>query len=98
MSSSHRIERDRGIKEARQQMTLLREKWPFAFPEKRQEVRLLVLGAAREIAAAMGWSLPYTLRTLITFSIRDRSRLRSDLTPRDLSQAFCGTTLHLGRK
>jgi hypothetical protein len=39
-------------------MTLLREKWPFAFPEKHQEVRPLVLGAAREIAAAMGWSLP----------------------------------------
>jgi hypothetical protein len=64
MSSSHRIERDRGIKEARQQITLLREKWPFAFPEKRQEVRPLVLGAAREIAAAMGWSLPYTLGVL----------------------------------
>jgi sRNA-binding protein len=64
MSSSHRIERDRGIKEARQQMTLLREKWPFAFPEKHQEVRPLVLGAAREIAAAMGWSLPYTLGVL----------------------------------
>jgi hypothetical protein len=28
---------------------------------KHQEVRPLVLGAAREIAAAMGWSLPYTL-------------------------------------
>jgi hypothetical protein len=32
MTSPYRIERDRGTKEARQQLAVLREKWPFAFP------------------------------------------------------------------
>ena len=51
--SSNGIERNRGTKEFRQQIAVLRGKWPLAFP-----------GAAHEIAAVMGWSLPYTLGVL----------------------------------
>jgi hypothetical protein len=39
-------------------------KWPVAFPVKDQDVRPLAIGAASEIAAAMGWSFPYTLGVL----------------------------------
>jgi sRNA-binding protein len=64
MTSPYRIERDRGTKESRQQLAALREKWPLAFPVQHQDVRPLALGAPGEIAAAMGWSLPYTLGVL----------------------------------
>jgi sRNA-binding protein len=64
MTSPYRIERDRGTKEARQQLAVLREKWPLAFPVEHQDVRPLAMGAARQVAAAMDWSLPYTLGVL----------------------------------
>src|SRR5580693_6884088 len=64
MSSEHHIDRKRGTKDARQQLALLREKWPVAFPAEPQSVRPLAIGAAGEIASAMGWSLPYTLGVL----------------------------------
>ena len=65
MTSPYRIERDRGTKEYRHQFAVLREKWPPAFPVKDQDVRPLAIGAPGEIAAAMGWSLPYTLGVLV---------------------------------
>src|SRR6516162_2684858 len=61
---SYRIERDRGIKEYRQQLAQLREKWPLAFPVNDKDIRPLTVDATREIAAAKGWSLPYTLGVL----------------------------------
>jgi hypothetical protein len=64
MTSPYRIERDRGTKEARQQLAVLREKWPLAFPVQHQDVRPLAMGVARQVAAAMCWSLPYTLGVL----------------------------------
>jgi sRNA-binding protein len=64
MSSQYRIERERGTQESREQLAVLREKWPLALPVKHQDVRPLAIGAAREIAAAMGWPLPYTLGVL----------------------------------
>jgi sRNA-binding protein len=64
MTSPYRIERDRGTKEARQQLAVLRGKWPLAFPVEHQDVRPLAMGAARQVVAAMGWSLPYTLGVL----------------------------------
>ena len=64
MASRYRIERDRGLKEASQQLAALREKWPLAFPLIDQDVRPVTMGAAREIAATMGWPLPYTLGVL----------------------------------
>jgi hypothetical protein len=45
-----------------QQLSVLREKWPVAFPVKDQDVRPLAIGAASEIATAMGWSLPLHAR------------------------------------
>jgi sRNA-binding protein len=69
MSSIYQIERNRGTKEARQQLAVLREKWPLAFPAKDRDARPLAVGAAREIAAAMGWSLPYTLGVLVRWKM-----------------------------
>ena len=51
-------------KESAQQFAVLREKWPLAFPVKHQDVRPLAIGTTGEIAATMGWSLPYTLGVL----------------------------------
>src|SRR5580700_3786577 len=64
MASTYGAERARGKKEARQQLAAIRERWPLAFPTTNQDVRPLSIGAAREIAAAMGWPLPYTLGVL----------------------------------
>jgi sRNA-binding protein len=72
-------ERGRGAKESRQQLELLREKWPLAFPVKPREVRPLAIDAAREIAAVMGWSVPYTLGVL---------------TPWKMAPAYCQSILH----
>jgi len=62
--ATYRIERDRGSTESAQQLAVLREKWPLAFPVEHQDVRPLAMGVARQVAAAMGWSLPYTLGVL----------------------------------
>ena len=64
MTSPYRIERERGTKEARQQLAVLRAKWPLAFPVQHQDVRPLAMGVAHQVAAEMGWSLPYTLGVL----------------------------------
>jgi sRNA-binding protein len=64
MASPQTIERQRGIKEAGQQLGALREKWPLAFPVQAQDVRPLALGVAHQVVAEMGWSLPYTLSVL----------------------------------
>jgi len=61
MTSERLIDRKRGTRDARQQLALLREKWPVAFPAEPESVRPLAIGVAGEIASAMGWSLPYTL-------------------------------------
>jgi hypothetical protein len=50
MTSPYRIERDRGTKEARQQLAVLREKWPLAFPVRHQDIRPLAMGVARQVA------------------------------------------------
>jgi sRNA-binding protein len=64
MAPTYRVERDRGSKEFPQQLAVLRERWPLAFPTKHEDVRPLAMGVAREVAGAMGWSLPYTLGVL----------------------------------
>jgi hypothetical protein len=61
MTSPNQIERQRGIKDASQQLSVLREKWPLAFPVQAQDVRPLALGVAHQVAAGM---LPYTLSVL----------------------------------
>jgi sRNA-binding protein len=64
MSVTYRSERERGIKEYREQLVELRKKWPVAFPVHDQDVRPLAVKATHEIAAVMGWSYPYTLGVL----------------------------------
>jgi hypothetical protein len=62
MASPHTIERQRGAKEAGQQLAVLREKWPLAFPLR--DASPLALGSVGQIAEAMGWSIPYTIGVL----------------------------------
>ena len=64
MPSPHTIERQRGAKEASQQLAVLQEKWPLAFPVQHQDVRPLALGTVGQIAEAMGWTIPYTIGVL----------------------------------
>ena len=69
MPSTFQIERNRGSKEARQQLAVLRDKWPIAFPADAKDVRTLAISAAGEIAATMNWSLPYTLGVLASWKM-----------------------------
>src|ERR1700686_5643008 len=64
MTSPYRIERDRGTKEARQQLAVLRERWPLAFPVQHQDVHPLAMGVANQISETMGWSLSYSVGVL----------------------------------
>ena len=69
MASTYRMERDRGTKESSQQLAVLRDKWPLAFPVEPQGVRPLAIGAAGEIAAAMSWPLPDILGVLASWKM-----------------------------
>ena len=60
MTSPSGIERTRGAKESSQQLEVLRERWPLAFPIKHQDVRPLAASAVGVITATMGWSTGYT--------------------------------------
>ena len=53
MTSPSGIERTRGAKESSQQLEVLRERWPLAFPIKHQDVRPLAASAVGVIAATM---------------------------------------------
>jgi sRNA-binding protein len=64
MAPTYRVERDRGSKKFPQQLAVLRERWPLAFPAKHEDARPLGMGVGRQVAAAMSWSLPYTLGVL----------------------------------
>jgi hypothetical protein len=70
MASAHQTERNHGSNRAWRQITVLREKWPIAFPTHEHDVRLLAIGAVAEIAAAMNWSLPYTPDVLSRWKMR----------------------------
>jgi sRNA-binding protein len=56
---------NRGLQDSSSQFPALRERWPIAFPVKPHDVRPLALGAADEIAAAMGWSASYARGVLV---------------------------------
>jgi sRNA-binding protein len=71
MSSTYQIERNRGCKEFRLQLAVVRERWPLAFPAKDQDVRPLAIGTPSEIAAGMGWSIPYTLGVLAGWKLAE---------------------------
>jgi hypothetical protein len=67
MTSPYRIERERGTKESPQQIAVLREKWPLAFPVEHQDVRPLAMGAARQVASSRPCP-SFTLATASSFS------------------------------
>jgi sRNA-binding protein len=109
MSSTYRIERDRGVKEYRQQLTELRQKWPLAFPVHDEDVRPLAVDAAHEIAAVMGWSYPYTLGVLSRWKmaplycqavLSHDQRIALDGSPAEMVQAKARdlATKHLARR
>jgi sRNA-binding protein len=62
-------ERGRGIEESPNQITVLRERWPLAFPVKPHDIRPLAIGVVGEIAAAMGWSVSYTRGVLVRWKM-----------------------------
>jgi sRNA-binding protein len=66
---TYRSERDCGCKGFLQQLAVLRERWPLAFPTEHKDVRPLAMGVARQVAAEMGCSLPYTLGVLTRWKI-----------------------------
>jgi sRNA-binding protein len=49
------MERNRGLKESREQIKVLQDKWPAAFPKQASLVRPLANGTAKTIAEAFGW-------------------------------------------
>ena len=62
--TSPQIEQERGRKEAVQQLGVLQERWPLAFPVQAQDVRPLAMGVANQLAETMGWSLSYSVGVL----------------------------------
>ena len=72
----------RGASESRQQIELLRARWPKAFPSKGHEVRPLA-NAAPAIAEALGWSNAYA---------------RGVLSPWVLREAYCRAVLAHARR
>jgi hypothetical protein len=62
MSSIRKLERNRGLKESREQ--ILQDKWPAGFPKQASLVRPLANGTAKTIAEAFGWSVAYTRAVL----------------------------------
>jgi sRNA-binding protein len=60
----------RGAAESRQQIELLRARWPKAFPAKGHEVRPLA-NAAPAIAEALGWSNAYARGVLSPWVLRE---------------------------
>jgi sRNA-binding protein len=109
MSSTYRIERDRGIKEYWQQLAELRKKWPLVFPVNDQDVRPLAVDATHEIAAVMGWSYPYTLGVLSRWKMASvycqavlchHQRIALDGSPAEMVDAKAKglATKHLARR
>ena len=66
----HKSEAQRAYREARIAIALLQQRWPAAFPEEPQQVRPLITGLAPLIAAALGWSPPYTRAVLRVWKLR----------------------------
>jgi sRNA-binding protein len=109
MSSTYRIERDRGIKEYQQQLAELRQKWPLAFPINDRDVRPLAVDAAHLIAAVTGWSYPYTLGVLSRWKMAPAycqavlchdQRIALDGSPAEMVEAKARdlATKHLARR
>src|SRR3954470_16465291 len=60
----------RAYHEWRIAIALLQQRWPAAFPGAPQQIRPLITGLTPLIAAALGWSHPYTRAVLRTWKLR----------------------------
>jgi len=109
MSATYRTERDRGIKEYREQLAELRKKWPLAFSVRDQDVQPLAVDDTHEIAAVMGWSYPYTLGVLSRWKMAPvycravlchHQRIALDGSPAEVVEAKARglATKHLARR
>jgi sRNA-binding protein len=78
MASQCTLDRRRGAAEAWQQIAVLREKWPAAFPADRRAIKPLQLSVAQRLAALMGWTVQYA---------------RGVLTPWKASLPYCHAVL-----
>jgi hypothetical protein len=76
MSSIRKLERNRGLKESREQIKVLQDKWPAGFPKQASLVRPLANGTAKTIAEAFGWSVAYTRAVLRGARSSDAIRIR----------------------
>jgi sRNA-binding protein len=70
ISRDRNSEARRAYRESRTAITVLRQRWPAAFPETPQQVRPLIAGLTPLIAAALDWSHPYTRAVLRTWKLR----------------------------
>jgi sRNA-binding protein len=70
MLSFRKIERKRGLKESREQIKILQDRWPEGFPTQAAKVRPLASGTAKTIAEALGRSLPYAAAVLMVWKSR----------------------------
>jgi sRNA-binding protein len=70
MSSFKKSERKLGLKESREQIEVLQDKWPEGFPKQASMVRPLVHGTAKTIAEVLGWSLAYASAVLMVWKSR----------------------------
>ena len=92
MSSIRKIERNRGLKESREQIQVLQDKWPAAFPKQASLVRPLAKGVAKTIAEAFGWSVPYTRAVLMVWKRRAPPKRFSTRSKRPASSSSTRTT------
>jgi len=70
ITPDHKSEARRAYREARIAIALLQQRWPAAFPEGPQQLRPLAAGLVPLIAAALGWSYPYTRAVLRVWKLR----------------------------
>jgi len=70
MGKAARAEYSRGLKQSREQIKVLQEKWPAGFPIVPSKVRPLVTGTSKTIAESLGWSVPYTRGVLLVWKNR----------------------------
>jgi hypothetical protein len=89
MSSIKKIERNRGLKESREQIKVLQDKWPAGFPKQASLVRPLANGAPKTIAEAFGWSVAYTRAVLMVWKSRAAYCTAVWAWPRSMLFASC---------
>ena len=65
MAPTYRVERDRGSKEFPEQLVVLRESWPLAFPTKHEVIRPLAAVVKPKPAQTRPTETPEQLRNRV---------------------------------